>query len=301
MAVVTVQELSKSYEGERNPAVKEVSFTVGAGEFMVLLGPSGCGKSSVLRMIAGIEPVTAGKISIDGKVINALPAKDRDIAMVFQSYALYPHMDVFDNLAFGLRRRLGIFIFQFLARHRIAGRLAATIAHEIHNPLDSVSNLLFLMDGQSTKEESEQFLQLAKGEIARVTQISRAMLSLYREAKAPVAIDIKEMLESILLLMDRRFVALGVTVAPDLPEGLIIQGFPAELRQVFTNLLTNAAEAAGAGGEVSVTAHHTKGLAAKGMAGPRHQPGVLITISDNGPGIADEVRTQLFQLFFPCK
>src|SRR6185437_1415673 len=72
---------------------------------MVLLGPSGCGKTSVLRMIAGLEPITSGTVAIDGRVVNAVPAKDRDIAMVFQSYALYPHMTVRDNLAFGLRRR----------------------------------------------------------------------------------------------------------------------------------------------------------------------------------------------------
>ena len=72
---------------------------------MVLLGPSGCGKSTVLRMIAGLEPITSGTVSIDGQVVNHVPAKARDIAMVFQSYALYPHMTVYDNLAFGLRRR----------------------------------------------------------------------------------------------------------------------------------------------------------------------------------------------------
>src|SRR5579872_5849259 len=105
MAVVGIEKLTKRYEGGHEPAVREVSLTVADGEFMVLLGPSGCGKSSVLRMIAGLEPITAGTIAIDGKLVNALPAKDRDIAMVFQSYALYPHMDVFNNLAFGLRRR----------------------------------------------------------------------------------------------------------------------------------------------------------------------------------------------------
>ncbi len=72
---------------------------------MVLLGPSGCGKSSVLRMIAGLEPITSGTVAIDNEVVNHVPAKDRNIAMVFQSYALYPHMSVFDNMAFGLRRR----------------------------------------------------------------------------------------------------------------------------------------------------------------------------------------------------
>src|SRR5690606_28611352 len=78
---------------------------IGDGEFMVLLGPSGCGKSTTLRMIAGLESIGAGELTIDGRRVNEVPAKDRDIAMVFQSYALYPHMTVFDNLAFGLRRR----------------------------------------------------------------------------------------------------------------------------------------------------------------------------------------------------
>ena len=87
------------------PAVDDVDLTIDDGEFMVLLGPSGCGKSTTLRMIAGLETITAGTLSIDGRVVNNVPAKDRDIAMVFQSYALYPHMTVADNLAFGLRRR----------------------------------------------------------------------------------------------------------------------------------------------------------------------------------------------------
>src|SRR6202047_2050135 len=105
MAVVAVDRLSKRYDGGTEPAVRDVSLTVAEGEFMVLLGPSGCGKSSVLRMIAGLEPITSGTVSIDGRVVNQVPARDRDIAMVFQSYALYPHMDVYNNLAFGLRRR----------------------------------------------------------------------------------------------------------------------------------------------------------------------------------------------------
>ena len=105
MGEVALNRLSKRYTGSSDFAVKEVSLTVADGEFMVLLGPSGCGKSSVLRMIAGLEPITGGTIAIDSRVINDVAARDRDIAMVFQSYALYPHMDVFDNLAFGLRRR----------------------------------------------------------------------------------------------------------------------------------------------------------------------------------------------------
>jgi multiple sugar transport system ATP-binding protein len=105
MAVVKVDRLCKEYKGQADLAVKDVSFTVADGEFMVLLGPSGCGKTSILRMIAGLEPITSGDLLLNGKRINDVPAKDRDIAMVFQSYALYPHMDVYSNLAFGLRRR----------------------------------------------------------------------------------------------------------------------------------------------------------------------------------------------------
>ena len=105
MAAVAIEGLSKQYQGGTDWAVKDASFTVADGEFMVVLGPSGCGKSSILRMIAGLEPVTSGNVLIDGQVMNRVPAKDRDIAMVFQSYALYPHMNVYNNLAFGLRRR----------------------------------------------------------------------------------------------------------------------------------------------------------------------------------------------------
>ena len=104
MAVVTLDRLSKRYERAHKPAVEEVSLTVADGEFMVLLGPSGCGKTTTLRMVAGLESISSGKLAIDERVVNAVPAKDRDIAMVFQSYALYPHMRVRENLAFGLRR-----------------------------------------------------------------------------------------------------------------------------------------------------------------------------------------------------
>jgi len=89
-------------------AVRGISLEIEDGEFIVLIGPSGCGKSTTLRMLAGLEPVTAGKVRFGARVVNRLTPKDRDIAMVFQSYALYPHMTVFDNMAFGLKlRRLG--------------------------------------------------------------------------------------------------------------------------------------------------------------------------------------------------
>jgi len=83
--------------------IKDISLDVKSQSFTVLVGPSGCGKSTMLRMIAGLEDINSGTISIDGQVVNDLPPKERNIAMVFQSYALYPHMTVFDNMAFGLK------------------------------------------------------------------------------------------------------------------------------------------------------------------------------------------------------
>jgi multiple sugar transport system ATP-binding protein len=87
--------------------LRRINLTVADGEFMVLVGPSGCGKSTLLRLIAGLEPMTGGNIWVGDRLVNGLPPKERDIAMVFQNYALYPHMSVYDNIAFGLRRRAG--------------------------------------------------------------------------------------------------------------------------------------------------------------------------------------------------
>ena len=105
MAIVSLDGLTKVYDRGHPPAAEDITLEIGHGELMVLLGPSGCGKTTTLRMIAGLESISAGRLSIDGQEVNRVPAKDRDIAMVFQSYALYPHMKVRDNLAFGLRRR----------------------------------------------------------------------------------------------------------------------------------------------------------------------------------------------------
>jgi len=103
MAGVELREVHKAFG--RTEVIKGVSTTIEDGEMRVLLGPSGCGKSTVLRMIAGLEPVSAGTIRIGARVVNDLEPKDRDIAMVFQNYALYPHMSVYDNMAYGLRNR----------------------------------------------------------------------------------------------------------------------------------------------------------------------------------------------------
>jgi len=104
MASVTYEHVTKRFAGG-TLAVNDFNLEIKDTEFMVLVGPSGCGKSTALRMLAGLEEVTEGDIKIGDQVVNEMPPRDRDIAMVFQSYALYPHMTVFDNLAFGLRMR----------------------------------------------------------------------------------------------------------------------------------------------------------------------------------------------------
>src|SRR6201982_3339045 len=104
VAEINLDNVSKVFSGGV-VAVDDVSLTIGAGEFLVLVGPSGCGKSTLLRMIAGLEETSDGAIVIDGADVTELPPRSRDIAMVFQNYALYPHMSVRDNLAYGLKVR----------------------------------------------------------------------------------------------------------------------------------------------------------------------------------------------------
>src|SRR3954467_11747107 len=103
MSTVTFDHVSKRY-GDVT-AVADLNLAINDGEFMVLVGPSGCGKTTSLRMIAGLEEISAGDLKIGDRIVNDVPPKDRDIAMVFQSYALYPHMTVRDNMAFGLKLR----------------------------------------------------------------------------------------------------------------------------------------------------------------------------------------------------
>ena len=104
MATVELKNITKVYDGNVK-AVDNVNIDILDREFVVLVGPSGCGKSTTLRMVAGLEDISSGELYIDGKMVNDVPPKDRDIAMVFQNYALYPHMSVYDNMAFGLKIR----------------------------------------------------------------------------------------------------------------------------------------------------------------------------------------------------
>ncbi|MET3574252.1 ABC transporter ATP-binding protein [Bhargavaea ullalensis] len=104
MAKIELAHISKTYEKDVT-AVKDFNLEIEDGEFIVLVGPSGCGKSTMLRMIAGLEEITDGEFKMDGRLMNDVPPKNRDIAMVFQNYALYPHMSVYDNMAFALKMR----------------------------------------------------------------------------------------------------------------------------------------------------------------------------------------------------
>ena len=103
MAGVSFRDVKKNFGAVK--VIHGVTMDVDDGEFVVIVGPSGCGKSTLLRMVAGLETITAGEIAIGERVVNELEPKDRDIAMVFQNYALYPHMSVFDNMAYGLKIR----------------------------------------------------------------------------------------------------------------------------------------------------------------------------------------------------
>ena len=97
---VSLKDIGKKYEGRENFTIRHINLEIDDKEFCVILGPSGCGKSTLLRMIAGLNSITEGELIFGEKIVNKVAPKDRDIAMVFQSYALYPHMTVYDNMAF---------------------------------------------------------------------------------------------------------------------------------------------------------------------------------------------------------
>ena len=180
----------------------------------------------------------------------------------------------------------------------VAGRLAATIAHEMHNPLDSVSNLLYLLREEKDPVVSEHYLDLAQQELARMGQVSRAMLGLYREAKTPVPINVKEMLESVFVLLDRSLQQGQINLETHLPDDLRIEGFPAELRQVFTNLIANAADASPLGGRIGILARRESGRTpGSGLV----RNGVIVEVCDSGPGIDPHALEHIFEPFFTTK
>ncbi|HZD50521.1 MAG TPA: ATP-binding protein [Silvibacterium sp.] len=176
----------------------------------------------------------------------------------------------------------------------VAGRLAASIAHEIHNPLDSIANAHYLIENETDPEKREEYLHVAQQELNRTMQISRTLLSLYREPKAPVMVDLKELAEGVLLLLERRLAQQRITVERQYIEPYIVEGFPAELRQVFTNVLLNALDAAGSGGRIRIRMEPAP-------AQELRSAGTLIEVSDSGPGVSENARPKLFQPFFTTK
>ena len=176
----------------------------------------------------------------------------------------------------------------------VAGRLAASIAHEIHNPLDSVANLHYLLGLENDLEKRAEYLRLAQQELGRTMQISRTMLSLYREPRAPISLNLRELIEGVLLLLDRRMKHLGIQLEAQLSEPLVVEGFPAELRQVFTNLISNAIDAAGPKGRIRIRMEHAE-------AEELHGAGAIVEITDNGVGIPTDLLPKLFQPFFTTK
>ena len=175
-----------------------------------------------------------------------------------------------------------------------AGRVAATIAHEIHNPLDSVVNLLYLLENGARSEEQAHFLSLARGELDRVSHISRAMIGMYRESKEPIALDLRTLLESVVLLLNHQLLHAGVTIQSLFSGDLTVKGFPVELRQVFANLLGNAIEASPRGGVIHLNAQESSDNAS-GTAG------VQVRVQDQGAGVDPAAAPHLFEPFFTTK
>jgi PAS domain S-box-containing protein len=175
----------------------------------------------------------------------------------------------------------------------VTGRLAASIAHEIHNPLDSVANLHFLISQEADPQRRSDYLKLAQQELGRTLQISRAMLSLYRESPMPVQVNLEELIGSVLLLLDRKLRDQNIHVQQSFTHPVHVYGFPGELRQVFTNLIANAGEAAGPNGHVRILVRPASPL--DGRAG------TIVEIADSGRGIAPHVEQKLFQPFMTTK
>jgi ABC-type sugar transport system ATPase subunit len=201
VARVELDRIAKRYDNGFE-AVREVSLDIADGEFVVLVGPSGCGKTTTLRMIAGLESITGGELRIDGRRVNDLHPRDRDIAMVFQSYALYPHMTVYDNMAFGLKLR-------------------GTPKDQIRARVDEAAAMLGLEDLLANKPR-----QLSGGQRQRVAMgraiVRRASVFLFDEPLSNL--DAKLRLETRMQLsrLHRRLGATSIYVTHDQVEAMTL-------------------------------------------------------------------------------
>ncbi len=201
MARVELDRIGKRYDNGFE-AVRDVTLTIEDGEFIVLVGPSGCGKTTTLRMIAGLEDITAGELRIDGRRVNALPPKDRDIAMVFQSYALYPHMSVYDNMAFGLKLR-------------------GTPKDEIRRRVDEAARMLDLQALLDRKPK-----QLSGGQRQRVAMgraiVRRASVFLFDEPLSNLDAKLRLQTRMQLNQLHRRLGATSIYVTHDQVEAMTL-------------------------------------------------------------------------------
>ncbi len=177
-----------------------------------------------------------------------------------------------------------------------AGRLATAIAHEINNPLDTVGSMLYLLENRELDSESRQLVCDAREELARVVQITRNVLGLQRETKAPVPVKLPELLDGLLSLYERRMAMSKVSVERRYESAGEVCAFPGEMRQVFSNLIGNSVDAIGArGGRILLHVY------AGSQWDDGRRSGVRVTIADNGPGIPEHARQNLFKPFFTTK
>ncbi len=174
----------------------------------------------------------------------------------------------------------------------VTGRLAASIAHEIHNPLDSVATLHYLLKTELDQGKRDEYLTMAQQELSRTLQISRAMLSLYRESQVPVEVKLPELIDSVVLLHDRKVRDAEIRVERRYKSTGVIAAFPGEIRQVITNVLSNAMEAAGQHGTICITIK---------KASRDDEAGTVVEIEDTGPGVDPAIRGKLFQAFMTTK
>lgn len=175
-------------------------------------------------------------------------------------------------------------------RLALAGRITASVAHEIHNPLDTVNNLLYLIQSDNRHLHTSEYAALAIQEIERINQVTRSMLSLYRESQAPVTVALSEVIESVLTLLDLQIRNKEAQIACNVPHHAKVEGFPAELRQVFTNLIHNALDAIPQFGKITINCDSAE-----------TEQSVRITVTDNGGGLSTANLSHLFQPLFTTK
>jgi len=185
-----------------------------------------------------------------------------------------------------------------LINERLAatGRMAHTIAHEINNPLEAITNLVYLLQSSLDQPETAKgYIDGAAKELARVSRISRQILSFNRESSSPVELRISDLIEDVLALNNRLLFGKRIQIIKEWDTSTVLQGFPAQLRQVFSNLLRNAVEASTDGGEIKIK------ISRSTIWDAVPTPAIRITFADHGLGISSEIRGRIFEAFFTTK